>query len=104
MRETGPQDKEAETVWEIAATEAVEGAPRQRGPGRDAQARGRGGRFTGRHRSPVSHEAENSRRALRPMRIAIPVDRHEIPSGDERGRRLHSLPRFSGLSVEIVPR
>jgi len=104
MRETSPQDKEAETVWEVATKEAVEGASHQSGPGRGAQARGRGGRFTSRHGSPVSHEAENSSRALRPMRIAIPVGKHQVPSRDERGRRFYCLSRERGLPVETIPR
>ncbi len=37
MRETSPKDKEAETVWEVATKEAIQGAPRESGTGRDSQ-------------------------------------------------------------------
>lgn len=58
MRETSQKDKKAETVWEVATKEAVEGAPHQNGAVRDSQPCEGGGRFTERHRIPVSHEAE----------------------------------------------
>ncbi len=58
MRETNPKDKKAETVWEVATKEAVEGAPHQSGTVRDSQASEGGGRFTERRRIPVSHEPE----------------------------------------------
>ena len=74
MRETNPQDKEAETVWEVATKEAVEGTPHQSGPGRDTQAREWGGRFTDRCPLPLGHE----------------------------GRRLHRH-RWSGLPAESIP-
>ena len=37
MRETSPKDKAAETVWEVATKEAIQGAPRESGTGRDSQ-------------------------------------------------------------------
>jgi hypothetical protein len=37
MRETSPKDKKAETVWEVAPKEAVQGAPRESGTDRDSQ-------------------------------------------------------------------
>ena len=37
MRETSPKDKKAETVWEVAPKEAVQGTPRQSGTDRDSQ-------------------------------------------------------------------
>jgi hypothetical protein len=58
MRETSPKDKKAETIWEVAAKEAVEGAPHQSGPGRDSYAREGGGRSAERRRIPVGHEVE----------------------------------------------
>jgi hypothetical protein len=58
MRETNPQDKKAETVWEVTTKEAVQGTPHQGGTGRDSQAREGGGRFTERRRIPVNNEAE----------------------------------------------
>ena len=58
MCETSPKDKKAETVWEVATKEAVEGAPHQSGAVRDSQACEGGGRFTERDGIPASPEAE----------------------------------------------
>src|ERR1700736_4802684 len=102
MREASPKDKKAETVWEVATKEAVEGAPHQSGAVHDSQASEGGGRFTERHRIPAKPRSRNSRRALRPMRIAILVGRNEIPFGDEVGRRPHYLHRLSRLPVESI--
>ena len=43
-RETSPEDKTVETVWQIAAQKAIQGAPDKSGTGRDPQAGRDGGR------------------------------------------------------------
>src|SRR5438445_7479147 len=88
-RETSPEDKTVETVWQIAAQKAIQGAPDKSGTGRDPQAGGAGGRSgslvlaLAPSRDPVPPTMPRAGRSLPEVHL-----HRVVPLGAVRQRRL----------------